>query len=81
MYSTTDSQQPIALGLLEESWNVDAVELSLQMLEQKREVAVATIDAESFASGIKIDDAAVKAFFDQLLAVARQKLAAEKNLN
>ena len=37
----TQQQTPystIVLRLLEESWNVDAVELSLQMLEQKREV-------------------------------------------
>jgi peptidyl-prolyl cis-trans isomerase D len=35
------------------------------LLEQQREVAFAVIDAEPFAKGVKIDDAAVKAFYDQ----------------
>src|SRR5262249_41393599 len=38
MYSTTNTQQHIILRLLKEFWNVHAVELSLQILEQKREV-------------------------------------------
>lgn len=34
------------------------------LLEQAREVAVATVDAEPFARDVKIDAAAVKAFYD-----------------
>ena len=34
------------------------------LLEQAREVAVATIDAEPFARDVKVDAAAVKAFYD-----------------
>jgi peptidyl-prolyl cis-trans isomerase D len=34
------------------------------LLEQQREVAVATIDAAPFAKDVKIDDAALKAFYD-----------------
>lgn len=35
------------------------------LLEQQREVASATIDVEAFAKGVQVDDAAVKAFYDQ----------------
>jgi peptidyl-prolyl cis-trans isomerase D len=35
------------------------------LLEQQREVAFAVIDAEPFAKGVKVEDAAVKAFYDQ----------------
>ena len=35
------------------------------LLEQQREVASAAIDAEPFAKGVKVDDAAVKTFYDQ----------------
>lgn len=35
------------------------------LLEQQREVASAVIEAEPFAKGVKVDDAAVKAFYDQ----------------
>ena len=37
----------------------------LTLLEQRREVAAATIDAEAYAKDAKVDDAAVKAFYDQ----------------
>ncbi|CAG0986629.1 Peptidyl-prolyl cis-trans isomerase D [Burkholderiales bacterium] len=37
----------------------------LSLLEQRREVAAALIDAESFARDAKVDDDAVKAFYDQ----------------
>ena len=36
----------------------------LGLLEQQREIAVATIPAEPFVKDVKIDDAAVKTFFD-----------------
>jgi peptidyl-prolyl cis-trans isomerase D len=36
----------------------------LALLEQQREVAAATIDAEPFLKEVKIDDAAVKSFYD-----------------
>ena len=42
-----------------------AAERFLALLAQQREVAVATIDAESFAKDVKIADADVKAFYDQ----------------
>jgi peptidyl-prolyl cis-trans isomerase D len=35
------------------------------LLEQQREVVAATVDAEPFAKDVKVDDAAVKAFYDQ----------------
>ena len=35
------------------------------LLEQKREVVVASIDAEPLAKEVKVDDAQVKAFYDQ----------------
>jgi peptidyl-prolyl cis-trans isomerase D len=34
------------------------------LLEQKREIAVATVDAEPFAKDVSIDDAAVKSFYE-----------------
>src|SRR5688572_29015934 len=42
-----------------------ASERFLNLLEQQREVAVASIDAEPFAKSVSIDDAAVKQFYDQ----------------
>jgi peptidyl-prolyl cis-trans isomerase D len=36
----------------------------LGLADQRREVQVAVIDAESFLPGVKIDDAAVKAYYD-----------------
>ena len=40
------------------------VERYLGLLEQQREVAVAAIDADAYLKSVKIDDAAVKAFYD-----------------
>ena len=37
----------------------------LALLEQEREVAVATIDADAFGKEVKVDDAQVKQFYDQ----------------
>jgi peptidyl-prolyl cis-trans isomerase D len=45
-----------------------SAERYLSLLEQQREVAVATIDAEPFLKDVRIDDAAVKAYYDQNLA-------------
>ncbi len=42
-----------------------SAERYLTLLEQRREVATATIDAEPFAKDVKVDDAAVKAYYDQ----------------
>lgn len=42
-----------------------SAERYLALLEQKREVAQATIDAAPFAKEAKVDDAAVKAYYDQ----------------
>ncbi len=36
----------------------------LGLLEQQREIAIANVEAEPFAKDVKIDDAAVKAFYD-----------------
>ena len=41
------------------------------LLEQQREVAVANVDAEPFVKDVKIDDAAVKAFYDANTAAFR----------
>ena len=43
----------------------------MTLLEQQRDVAVATIEAASFAKDVKIDDAAVKAFYDANQAAFR----------
>ena len=54
-------QEPIALG------NIVARasgERYLGLVEQKREVAADAIDPEKFMPSVKIDDAAVKAFYD-----------------
>src|SRR5262249_40243075 len=37
----------------------------LSLLEQQREIATATIDPDPFVKGVKIDDAQVKAYYDQ----------------
>ena len=37
---------------------------SSRSLEQQREVAVATVDADAFVKDVKVDDATVKAFYD-----------------
>jgi peptidyl-prolyl cis-trans isomerase D len=42
-----------------------SAERFVALLEQQREVAAATVDAEPFAKDVKVDDAAVRAFYDQ----------------
>jgi peptidyl-prolyl cis-trans isomerase D len=42
-----------------------SAERFVALLEQQREVAPAAIDAEPFAKEVKVDDAEVKAFYDQ----------------
>ena len=42
-----------------------SAERFVALLEQQREVAAATVDAEPFAKDVTVDDAAVKAFYDQ----------------
>ncbi len=54
-------QEPIVTGSIVARSNVERY---LNLLDQQREVAVATIDAEPFLKGVKIDDAAVKQFYD-----------------
>lgn len=55
-------QEPLAQGAIVAQASAARY---LSLLEQKREVAQATIDAEPFAKDAKVDDAAVKAFYDQ----------------
>jgi len=54
-------QEPIAGGNIVAKTNVERY---LGLLEQKREVALATIDADAYLKEVKLDDAAVKAFYD-----------------
>ena len=54
-------QEPIANGNITAKSNVERY---LGLLDQKREVAVATVAADAFLKDVKIDDAAVKAFYD-----------------
>jgi len=42
-----------------------STERYLSLLEQQREVSVATIEPESFMKSVKVDDAQVKAYYDQ----------------
>jgi peptidyl-prolyl cis-trans isomerase D len=54
-------QEPIAMG------NIVARasgERYLGLVEQKREVASAAIDPEQYMAGVKIDDAAIRAYYD-----------------
>jgi peptidyl-prolyl cis-trans isomerase D len=63
-------RQELTLGPLQEpvsGSNIVAksnAERYVGLLDQQREVATATIGAESFAKDVKVDDAAVKAFYD-----------------
>ena len=52
---------PIASGSIVAKASADGF---VNLLEQQREVAVANIDAEPFAKEVKVDDAAVQAFYD-----------------
>jgi peptidyl-prolyl cis-trans isomerase D len=54
-------EEPIAGGNIVAKTNVERY---LGLLDQQREAAVAAIDAEGFLKDVKIDDAAVKAFYD-----------------
>ncbi|MBS0318930.1 MAG: SurA N-terminal domain-containing protein [Proteobacteria bacterium] len=54
-------QEPIAAGSVVAK---PSVERYLTLLEQKREVATATIPVEPFLKDVKIDDAAVRKFYD-----------------
>jgi len=42
-----------------------STERYLSLLEQQREVAVATVEPESFVKSVKVDEAQVKAYYDQ----------------
>ncbi len=54
-------QEPVAVGNIVARANSERY---LGLLEQQREIAVANVDAEPFAKDVKIDDAAVKAYYD-----------------
>jgi peptidyl-prolyl cis-trans isomerase D len=54
-------QEPIVGGNIVARSNVERY---LGLLDQQREVAFAALDVESYLKGVKIDDAAVKAFYD-----------------
>src|SRR6185503_12797537 len=55
-------QDPIVNGSIAAQ---SSVQRYLSLLEQKREVAVAPIAAESFEKAVKVSDADVKAFYDK----------------
>jgi peptidyl-prolyl cis-trans isomerase D len=67
-------RQGLALAPLEEpiaGANIVArsnVEHYLSLLDQQRETATASVEPDAFLKGVKIDDAAVKAFYDANLA-------------
>ena len=74
---TSAVQEPVAAA------NIVArpsAEKYLRLLEQQREVAVATIDTQLFAKDVKVDDAQVKAFYDQNLAVFKEESVVENLL-
>ena len=54
-------QEPVALGGIVAR---GSGERYLSLLEQQREIAIASVDAEPFAKDVKVDDAAIKAFYD-----------------
>ena len=54
-------QEPIALGGIVAR---GSGERYLSLVEQQREIAIATVDAEPFVKDVKVDDAAIKAFYD-----------------
>ena len=54
-------QEPIALGNIVAR---SSGERFLGLVEQRREVAAAAVDPEPFVKNVKVDDAAVKAFYD-----------------
>jgi peptidyl-prolyl cis-trans isomerase D len=54
-------QEPISNGNITAMSNIERY---LSLLEQQRQVAVASISADTYLKDVKIDDAAVKAFYD-----------------
>ncbi|HVJ75453.1 MAG TPA: SurA N-terminal domain-containing protein [Casimicrobiaceae bacterium] len=60
--SQSPLQEPLSAGSIVAQ---TSAERYLMLLEQRREVASAVIDAEAYAKEAKVDDAAVKAFYDQ----------------
>ena len=54
-------QEPIANGNITATSNIERY---LALLDQQRQVAVATVPADAYLKEVKIDDAAVKAFYD-----------------
>jgi peptidyl-prolyl cis-trans isomerase D len=54
-------QEPLVGGTIVAKSNVERY---LNLLDQQREVAIASIDVDSFLKEVKIDDAAVKQFYD-----------------
>jgi peptidyl-prolyl cis-trans isomerase D len=54
-------QEPIVAGTIVARSNVEHY---LNLLDQQREVAVATVDIDPYLKEVKIDDAAVKQFYD-----------------
>jgi peptidyl-prolyl cis-trans isomerase D len=54
-------QEPIANGNITAMSNVERY---LGLLDQQRQVAVATVAPDAFLKDVKVDDAAVKAFYD-----------------
>jgi peptidyl-prolyl cis-trans isomerase D len=59
-------QEPIANGNITATSNIERY---LALLDQQRQVAVATVPADAYLKDVKIDDAAVKAFYDGNLGV------------
>jgi peptidyl-prolyl cis-trans isomerase D len=59
-------QEPISAGNIVARTNVERY---LALLEQQREVAVAVMAPDAFLKDVKIDDGAVKAFYDANLAL------------
>lgn len=57
----TPLQEPIAAASIVAKSNVERY---LGLVDQKREVAYAAIGADSFRKDVKVDDAAVKAYYD-----------------
>ncbi|HXL84734.1 MAG TPA: SurA N-terminal domain-containing protein [Casimicrobiaceae bacterium] len=54
-------QEPIANGNITATSNIERY---LALLDQQRQGAVATVSADAYLKDVKIDDAAVKAFYD-----------------
>ncbi len=84
--------EPIAFGNIVARASGDRF---LGLLEQKREVAAAAVDPEQFVAAVKIDDAALKAYYDantsafqtpelasiEYLAITQDSLAAQAPLD